>query len=43
LLNSLTIFLPLNSLSGREKEHIPLDNNNISIFFSDFLIFHIYF
>jgi hypothetical protein len=27
LLNSLTIFLPLNSLSSREKEPVPLDGN----------------
>jgi hypothetical protein len=30
LLNSLTIFLPPNSLSSREKEPIPLDGNTIS-------------
>jgi hypothetical protein len=32
LLNCLTIFLALNSSSGREKEPVPLDSNSICCF-----------
>jgi hypothetical protein len=36
LLNSLTIFLPLNYLSSRKKEHVPLEGNDITflVYFS---------